>query len=297
MQSLKSLSDNELLTKIKSLAQEERKLTLEILHYLREVESRRLFALRAYSSLHEFCVKELGYSSGAAYRRIESMRLLKDVPKAEEKILSGELNLSVLSKAQTFIKQEKYDVAQKEELLESLSGKSTREVEKELVTRAPQSVPKEKVKQVTETKMSVQFIADEETMKLLQQLKQPGEDLGTVIKRLAKHYLKKQIPVRAPAPGPNLNTRYVRKQDKFEVRVKAGHQCEYQDSLTKKRCEASTGLQFDHIRPYMMGGITETKNLQLLCAAHNRLKGVLDYGQEKMRATTTPALNANRALQ
>src|SRR5437879_6503065 len=81
---LKSLSNEDLIIQTKLKAQQERELTLEVLHFLREIERRRLFAQRGYSSLHAFCVEELKYSDPAAQRRIQAMRLLRDLPKTEE---------------------------------------------------------------------------------------------------------------------------------------------------------------------------------------------------------------------
>src|SRR5438045_2173558 len=86
---LSRFSDQELLEQTQFLAQEERRIGLEVLHHLREVDRRRLYA-RTYSSLHEFVVKELHYSDGAAYRRIQAMRLLKELPEIEEQLQSGE---------------------------------------------------------------------------------------------------------------------------------------------------------------------------------------------------------------
>src|SRR6187431_3260712 len=124
---LKRLPDTILLQNTKQLAQRERETTLEVLHHLREVERRSLFAVLAYPSLFEYAVKELKYSAGAAHRRIASMRLQKELPEIEKKVESGELSLSVLSQAQVFFKQEKSAVAEKREVLMSLENKSTRE--------------------------------------------------------------------------------------------------------------------------------------------------------------------------
>jgi hypothetical protein len=48
--SIRFLSNDSLLEKTKSLAAEERKMTLEILHHLRESFRRRLFALQGFRS-------------------------------------------------------------------------------------------------------------------------------------------------------------------------------------------------------------------------------------------------------
>src|SRR3990167_11479805 len=86
------LTNAELVQKLNLLVKEERKLSMEILRYLREVETRRLYAKMGYGSIYEFCIKELKYSEGAAHRRISSMRLLKELPQVDRK--STRLNSS-----------------------------------------------------------------------------------------------------------------------------------------------------------------------------------------------------------
>ena len=55
------------------LASEERRITLDVLHHLRECERRRLYAERGHSSLFDYVVKELGYAESSAQRRISAM--------------------------------------------------------------------------------------------------------------------------------------------------------------------------------------------------------------------------------
>src|SRR5688572_15208742 len=92
-----NLHDSELLDKTHILVRQEREITLEILHLLKEIESRKLFLARGFSSLFDFCVKSLGYSESSAYRRISSMRLLNEIPEVEEKIMANKVNLSTLT--------------------------------------------------------------------------------------------------------------------------------------------------------------------------------------------------------
>lgn len=70
------LTNENIVTQLKNLVAEERKLTAKILEYLREVERRNIFLEMGYPSLFEFCTKELGYAEGSAHRRISAMRLI-----------------------------------------------------------------------------------------------------------------------------------------------------------------------------------------------------------------------------
>ena len=58
---LKRVTDADLLSELKVLVCEERKLLKQVLEYLEEVESRKLYLKEAYSSLFAFCTEYLGY--------------------------------------------------------------------------------------------------------------------------------------------------------------------------------------------------------------------------------------------
>src|SRR4029077_12255838 len=113
-------------------------ITLEILHHLREIESRRLFTVLGYPSLFEYAVRDLGYSAGSAYRRLSAMRALEEGPAIEEAIEMGKLTVSTVSQVQSFFKAERlqnkriYTPTEKRELFLSLENKTSIEVEKKL---------------------------------------------------------------------------------------------------------------------------------------------------------------------
>jgi len=89
---------------------DERKLLTEVLWHLREVEQRRLYSARGFSSLFEYAVKDLAYSEGAAFRRINAMRLLKDLPEVEQSLKEGRVTLTTLSSVQSYARAEKISV-------------------------------------------------------------------------------------------------------------------------------------------------------------------------------------------
>ena len=95
--SLTKLTDNELVRRLERLCGTEREILVTVLRYLIEVESRELYLLRGYSSLHEFCTGHLKYSSTAAGRRIGAARCVKRYRCVASMLLRGEINLSVLS--------------------------------------------------------------------------------------------------------------------------------------------------------------------------------------------------------
>ncbi len=177
VKSLKNLSHDSLIANTKSLVQRETEITLKVLFHIQEIERRRLHIERGFSSLHEFCVKYLGYSDGSAARRIQASRLLKAHPELETKIEKGEITLSVAAQAQNFFYSEMkvqnkiYSKEQKQEILQSLVNKSSREAEKELLKISPQALPKEKLRQVTAEQKELRVILDQDLIQEFEDLK------------------------------------------------------------------------------------------------------------------------------
>lgn len=172
-----NLSDQDLVSKLKALVSEERRLATQVLEHLHEVDRRRLFAEFGCASLWEFCTHELGYSEGAAHRRIAAMRVVRDVPEMKMELREGAQNLSSLAQAQKFFRLERKHVgksvprARKLEVLRELRGKSTRECERTLLRLS--SVPvalarPERERAIDETNTELKFVVDR---KLLAKLK------------------------------------------------------------------------------------------------------------------------------
>lgn len=179
---LKFKSNELLVNELKAMVVDERRLLLQILHYLREVEARKLYVSRGFKNLFLFATGDLGYSAGAAGRRIRAMRLIKDIPQVEEKLESGKLSLSVAALMQGFIwreekKREEENAApisktEKLELIEQMEGASSRECEQKLIAISPElALPKEKARPLTPDKTLIQFVADAKLMKKIERLK------------------------------------------------------------------------------------------------------------------------------
>ena len=179
MSSLEKLTDQDLSFQLKQTVREEKEITLKVLRLLREVEKRRLFAKRGFSSLFEFAVKELAYSESAAGRRISAMRLIKEIPSVEEKIQDGKLNLSTANKVAPFFCEEKKlnrecSETTKEQILQKIEGKSQREVERTLVELSPNRdfSQKEKQRLITPEITELKVFLNREQIKKLERLKQ-----------------------------------------------------------------------------------------------------------------------------
>jgi 5-methylcytosine-specific restriction endonuclease McrA len=90
--------------------------------------------------------------------------------------------------------------------------------------------------------------------------------------------------------------RYIPQKIRREVLERDGNRCTFVSAVTGQRCECERGLQFDHIKPFALGGDSNTsQNLRLLCAAHNRLAAENVFGTEFM-SRKVKAAGANSAV-
>jgi 5-methylcytosine-specific restriction endonuclease McrA len=199
------LTDSQLESSLKQKCFDERKLTLEIIELLEELDRRKLYLLRGFGSLLEYCVKELKYSESSAYRRISTMRVVRDVPETKTAIQTGSLNLVTVAQAQTFFRAEAktnkvYSKDDKQKLLTQLHHKSSRQAEKVLLQISPQSVSQEKVRQVTADKTQMTLTISEDLLQKLDRLKtllshrQPNCNYTELIETLADMTLQKLDP-------------------------------------------------------------------------------------------------------
>jgi hypothetical protein len=321
MRKLHLLSDSELLAQTHDCAREERRAVTELLWHLREVESRRLFAARGFSSLFEYTVKELGYSEGAAYRRVNAMRALKDVPQFEQALSEGRLSLSTLSSVQNHCRVEKVSVQVKAGLIEQVLGKSQRETDHLLATLAPQTFRKEKTRpldaELTELRIALtkdqlavlekarakfshraknwaellellasDAVKDPKPRKLVVakvESKVAARVAATVEARVAAKVSPALAATLSPTSAQKLRSRYIPRAIKRDYFARSGHRCEFVDPTSKRRCEAAHFLELDHVKPLALGGTTTSENLRVLCRAHNQWQALQSFGPEKMQ--------------
>ena len=141
--SLKKLSDSDLFSRLKKYRGSERVVLVKILHCINEVERRRLYVPRGYATLYEFCTDTLKYSRSSAMRRIHAARCIERFPRIEALLLSGELTLSVVSLISRILTPENID-----EILSSVRGKSSRDVEMLVSRHRPEQMLRDRVRAV-----------------------------------------------------------------------------------------------------------------------------------------------------
>ena len=307
-----NMSHNSVVNQLKILIKEERKITSEILRHLRTVEAQKIFATLGYSSLFEFCTKELGYSEGAAQRRISAMRLVKSLPEAEEKIVSGAISLSVASQVQSFLRKKKslskpLNRQQEIDLLEKLEGASSRDSEKLLIELEPELVSKDKERLVTPEHLEIKITVDKNFMENLETLKNllshqmPFASTKDILAYAVKDLVKRKDPGNWAGKKLTVDSKMdeshsIHKDKNLTVKKNVVAQSHLPPTsaiqtaqtllsmptadvklstvvLTGQACNSKKFLEIDHIQPKSRGGTNSIENLQLLCDTHNRLKG------------------------
>jgi 5-methylcytosine-specific restriction endonuclease McrA len=205
------ISNQELQFRLEKLIRIERKTTHLMLWHINEIESRKLFAELGFSSMFEYLTKHFGFGESSAYRRIQSARLLKQIPHLAEKLEEGSLNLTQLTKVQTCLKKEhqKVDIQMAEQILEKLENKSSFETEKILAQEL--NLPMQTIETLTPQKdhsVCLKIYLTEEQMAELQLSKDllshalPNATWAEVIFHLAQKHNQKILGKTKKAQNP-----------------------------------------------------------------------------------------------
>jgi len=208
--------------------------------------------------------------------------------------------------------------AEKLNVLELLENKSVRAGQKELLRLAPViAMPKEKERVITDSATEVRFTMSDalkiklESVRALLGLKGSNMSYAELFDQMsdlsldaleAKKFGKKRaqsaqkdmpkekaLPStpttdvtadaamhKVPTNSVNGNTRYIPQSIKHIVWQRDRGVC--------TNCGTRRHLNYDHIRPFALGGGATADNLRLLCFHCNQRAGIKTYGVDKMRA-------------
>ena len=246
--SVSGLPDQVLLAHTRSLVLHEQALQLAVLDHLREIQTRHLHLRLGFPSLFDYAVRELGYSEGAAWRRIKAMRLCSETAGARERLQDGSLTLSAAAQLQnTFDLRQRtataaadrgsapaapellprgtgttpeagalgaeaaapappaqaLDAAQRQELVEQASGKSTREVKQLLAGVAPElAPPADRMRALGDGRWELKVVIDATCQCGIEQLRallshvDPHLTVGQLVGRLVQDGLQRYDPGR-----------------------------------------------------------------------------------------------------
>src|SRR4051794_34480662 len=129
---LVSLTDDQLLAAVKTLASDERGATARLVAALAEIDRRKLYLGEGFSSLFVYCTHALHLAEHAAYNRIEAARAVAQWPVILEHVIEGRVNLSTLRLLVPHLSNDNVTA-----LLESAAYKSKRDVEQLVAALRP----------------------------------------------------------------------------------------------------------------------------------------------------------------
>jgi 5-methylcytosine-specific restriction endonuclease McrA len=136
MMVLTELSDQALTGRLLRIRKEERRLLVECLGCLAELDRRKAVLSLGYGSLFSFCTEFLSMTKASAFRRTTAARLLARFPLVAEYLADGRLNLTTLVELRDVL-----DEAHLVEILDRAAGRTEDQVKQLVASLRPQPAP------------------------------------------------------------------------------------------------------------------------------------------------------------
>lgn len=306
-----ALDDHELLKRLKSLVSCERRSVALVLAFLGEIERRRLHESEGFPSLFWYCVRELGYSEEVAYKRVRAALAARRFPSILSLLADGGLTLTGVSILAAHLNWANHvdllgraNGLSKRDIEKLVAGLApqvdspdkirviaphTREelvAVPSIVAKAPSVMvqAEHKMTYLTPERVKISFSAAEDLVFMIERVrdlirhKHPQARLEDIFREMSAEYLSRHDPAQRiprknsrPLGGPK-RTRQVPQAVKKEVWTRDSGRCAFVAS-NGNRCEAKAWLEFDHVRPWALGGSSvDPANIRLLCRTHNQMK-------------------------
>lgn len=274
---LYDMTNEALLEETGRLAGRERQSTAQLIAAIAEVDARRLYLAQGCSSIYMFCTRVLRLSEHAAYDRVTAARLARRFPTILERLADGTLTLSNLTLIGPYLTADNC-----QDLLDSVAGKSKREVELLVTGLRPQLAAPEYFR----LQLSVSRQAWERLQRVQHLLSYsiPDGDPSRIFeKALALLLIKveRQKFGRSSRPGkskpPTPFNRSIPAAVRREVSDRDECKCAFVGPTG--RCGETRGLEFHHLQPFGAAGATTAENIELRCRAHNQHESESFYGR------------------
>ncbi|HXH30365.1 MAG TPA: HNH endonuclease signature motif containing protein [Bacteriovoracaceae bacterium] len=267
-----NLSNNLLHKETVNASKSEKAATITLLRFLSEVSSRKVFLDYGHSTLHKYVMIELGYSESEAWTRIGAMRLVTTVPGVEKKIESGDLSLFSAALVQSHIQNE---------------GLDPKSDEVKAAVKQAEEVPTRKLKQILnpEAPKDKKVTLNQRVLEKIKKLQESWGDNSEIeiFEALLDEKIKElelNKTERMTKTDSNSKIRYIPISTKREALDRSRNQCEHIHA-SGKRCDQRRFLEFDHIKPYALGGNRSPQNIRVLCRNHNQHRSLQTFGKLK----------------
>lgn len=150
-------TNQELVAILKTQVSNERKAQTIYLACLAEMEGRMLYAELGYSSMFNYCVRELGFAEGSAGRRIRTARMARQFPVIYSLIEEGKIHMTAIAMLGSLLTE-----ANHREVLEKACGKTKEEIELLVVRLNPQPETRDLIRTLPQPKLEVTISGDRE---------------------------------------------------------------------------------------------------------------------------------------
>lgn len=290
------LTDDELESRLKLLSARERQAAVCFVIHLMEADKRRLYAEAGYPSLFVYCVKELGLSEDAAYKRIRVARAAADYPALLDALAAGKMHLVSVTLLAPHLTAANWPA-----LLQEAQGKTKREIEFMVAALHPDKEKRDCLREIVPVsgrRARVSFDADIALLDDIKRARQilkhkyPKGLLNDIFKEALEDFLSRKDwgrrpPVRkrserpaSPSSSPSaIPSRRIPLWVCQEVWRRDGGQCAF-ETREGQRCPERGGLEFDHVVPWALGGPSNRPdNIRLLCRTHNQSEARRIFGE------------------
>jgi 5-methylcytosine-specific restriction endonuclease McrA len=223
---LRKLNDSDFLFQMETLAGVEHGSTVNMLHYINDLERRKAFLELGYSSVFDFCVRKIKYSSSQAGRRIQAARCCRRYPELFGLLRAREVCVTTLALIEPIITDDN-----KDEIVARVRGASRRAVERLLSEYRPPAALRDRIQYVqvpqpaprnidaalldrrsrqvvpeewrdstpTAEKVFVQFLADDEFLEVFEEVRAlvangDDKDFADVMKAALVEYRDRHSP-------------------------------------------------------------------------------------------------------
>jgi 5-methylcytosine-specific restriction endonuclease McrA len=321
MENLSQLPSHALTAHLYELRKQERKLLVEFLAYLAELDRRRLYLELGFSSTFAFLVDHLGYTGSAAFRRTTAARLAARFPVVLAYLGDGRLCLTTLVELRDVLEEHRLG-----EILDRAAGRTEAQVRELVAALRPRPAPMDLLRRLPAPKpaepatapitagpavaapprpapriepiseelrvlrvtVGRDFVADLESVRAALSHQIPDGNLEKILHECLRRTLREcerrrkgAGKPRAERPTPEAVGRHVPAAVRAEVWRRDDARCAFVGT-SGQRCGSTHQLELHHVRPFAKGGESTVSNLTLLCSRHNRFLADQDYGAEHM---------------
>ncbi len=278
--SLREISDQDLLYKLKRLAVKSRQLEAELLVHIGEVDARRLYLQEACSSMFVYCTKVLYFAESAAYHRITAARIVRRYPEVLERLKAGEIHLAGISLLAPHLTLENH-----QELLARAKHGSKREIEELVAELRPKPAARALVRKLPAAPSGLP--AQPERPEPAPKVEAPPRPPHTTsagrprpVPLGADRFACTARP-QAARKAKTPPSRYIPAEIRRAVVQRDGGRCQYA-SPTGQRCGSRDFLEFHHLEPWACSRRHSASEIVMMCRAHNQYEGERVYGREHM---------------